>query len=89
MKIKREADLVEATGEPLTNKKMIRFAYDAVLKTGMFSDNLRFWRNKAENIKKWLKFQIFMAKQYNDYFEDQDAETSNPFSGHSLQEDTF
>ena len=68
---------------------MIRFAYDAVLKTGIFSKALRVWRSKALNLKTWSNFQTYMVEKYDDYLEDQSAKDEHNFSGAAVQQDTL
>ena len=68
---------------------MTRFSYDAVLKSGMFSESLRTWRRKPVDQKTWANFQTFMAVQYEDYLEDQTADEQLPYAGSAVQEETL
>ena len=62
-RIKKAADLVAASEEPFSDLQMVRFAYDAVLKTGVFSEALQVWRRKLVAQKTWINFQTFMVTQ--------------------------
>ena len=55
-RIKKSADLVEAASEPFSDPQLVRFAYDAILKTGVFSVSLRVWRRKPAATKTWANF---------------------------------
>ena len=78
-----------AAKEPFLDRQMIRFAHDAVLKSGVFRETLRAWRRKLTGQKTWINFQTFMATQYDDYLEDQAAEDHHPFAGAAIQADTL
>ena len=88
-RIKKAPDLFAAAEEPFSDQQMIGFGYDAVLKTGVFSEALRVWRRKAIGLKTWINFQTFMDKKYNDYMEDQSSEDHHPFAGAAVQADTL
>ena len=62
-KIKKSANLLEAAEEPLSDKQMVRYGYDAVLKTICFSDALKTWRRKAAADKTWVLFKTSMVKE--------------------------
>ena len=68
---------------------MVRFAYDAVLKSGMFSESIQAWRRKTVDQKTWLNFQTFMTVQYEDYLEDQVADDQLPYAGSAVQAETL
>ena len=68
---------------------MIRFSYDAVLKTGVFSETLCVWRRKTIGLKTCTNFQVFMVEKYDDYKEDQAAKDHHPFAGAAIQADTL
>ena len=68
---------------------MVRFAYDAVLKCGMFRESLRAWRRKPVDQKTWINFQTFMEVQYEDYLEDQVADDQHPYAGSAVQAETL
>jgi hypothetical protein len=73
-RIKKSSDLLTHAEEPLTDKQTLRIAYDAVLKTGLFSKSLKEWRRKPTADQTWSNFKAFMAKEYQDYLEDESAE---------------
>ena len=59
---------------------MVRYGYDAVLKTTCFSDALKTWRRKAAADKTWVLFKTYMAKEYDDHLEDVEAAADQPFN---------
>ena len=62
-RIKKSADIVKSAYPPFLDRKMVRFLYDVLLKTGVVSDSIRFWGRKTANIKTWINFQTFMTAQ--------------------------
>ena len=86
-RIKKAVDLVAAAEEPFSDLQMIRFGYEAVLKTGVFSEALRVWRRKGIGLTTWNNFQVFMAEKYDDYKEYQAAEDHHPFAGAAIKAD--
>ena len=86
-KIKKCADLLEAAEEPLSDKQMVRYGYDAVLKTGCFSDEMKKWRRKDPTDKTWVLFKVYMAKEYDDHLEDVEAGTDQFNSANSAVQD--
>ena len=90
-KIKKCADLLEAAEEPLSDKQMVRYGYDAVLKTACFSEEMKKWRRKDPNAKTWVLFKVYMAKEYDDHLEDVEAGADQPFNSanSAVQDETL
>ena len=86
-KIKKSADLLEADEEPLSDKQLVRYAYDTILKTACFSDPLKTWRRKAAADKTWALFKPFMETEYDDYLEDVEANSNSAFQANSAVQD--
>ena len=78
-KIKRAADLLEAAQEPLSDKQIVRYAYDSILRTTCFSDPLKTWRRKSLAGRTWANFKPSMVKEYDDYLEDVEATAGSAF----------
>ena len=66
---------------------MLKYGYDAVLKTACFNDSLKAWRRKAQPDKTWANFQTYMVDEYDDYLEDQNAEVVNPYAQANMVSD--
>ena len=86
-KIKKSADLLEAAEEPLSDKQLVRYAYDTILKTACFSDPLKTWRRKTAADKTWANFKPFMETEYDDYLEDVEANAGSAFQANSAVQD--
>ena len=86
-RIKKSADILDFAEEPYSEKQMIRIAYDAVLKAGIFSKSLKDWRRKPAVDKTWPNFKTFLAEEYNDYLEDESAEDGNPYRASNAAND--
>ena len=78
-RIKKSTDLLDSAEEPYSDKQMVCIAYDAVLKTGVFSKFLKEWRQKEATDKTWANFKKYTADEYNDYLGDESAEDRNPY----------
>ena len=84
-------DLVEAAGDLYTKKQLVRFGYDEVLHTGVFTDGMQLWRRKVSSAKTWAAFKSFMVEEYKDYLDDVVSKRNNPFNqeSHVMQQETL
>jgi hypothetical protein len=89
--MQRAQDLVEAAGDPYTDKQLVLFRYNAVLHTGVFTDGMRLWHRKAGSAKTWAAFKLFMVAEYEDYLEDVVSKRNNPCNqaSHVMQQETL
>ena len=88
-RIKEAQDLVTRGDNPFSDTQLLKFEYNAVLKTACFTDGLKVWRRKAAAKKTWANFQTYMVAEYDDYLEDQNAEVENPYAqANMVSEDT-
>ena len=86
-KIQKAEDLSIAAEEPLSDKMMVRFGYEQVLRSAAFQDSMKAWRRKPSTDKTWILFKQFMIEEYDDYLEDMVAGDANPYQASLLYTD--
>ena len=86
-RISKVVDSVEAVEERFSDNQLMRYGYDAVHVTGVFTDAMKVWKLKATTDKTWTVLKIYMIDEYNDYLEDQASNEQHPYKVSNLAEE--